>query len=146
MQVYTTGLSAARCAFRTLFSRKPVNVVTFMTLQCRRVQPNRAPADFTFQSRKPSIYCTSKRCLNFTAASRTSKNYYEVLGIPKNASTKQIKNAYFKLAMQHHPDKNQGVLTQRFKDIKEAYDVLSNESSRMQYNNSECSNVLNDSI
>lgn len=65
-----------------------------------------------------------------------------MLGVPRNSSTKQIKDAYFKLAMQHHPDKNQGVLTQRFREIKEAYDILSNESSRMQYNNSECSNVL----
>lgn len=146
MQVYTTGLSAARYAFQTLFSRKPVNVVTFMTLQYRRVQPNCVPTNSTFESRKPSIYCTSKRCLNFTVASRMSKNYYEVLGIPKNASAKQIKEAYFKLAMQHHPDKNQGVLTQRFKEIKEAYDILSNESSRMQYNNSECSNVLNNLV
>lgn len=67
---------------------------------------------------------------------RMPKNLYDVLGVSRNASGKQIKDAYYKLAMKHHPDKNQGKLTERFREIKEAYDVLSNESSRKQYNNS----------
>jgi curved DNA-binding protein CbpA len=67
---------------------------------------------------------------------RASRNYYDVLGVPRDANPKQIKDAYYKLAMKHHPDKNQGVLTKQFRDIKEAYDILSNESSRMKYNNS----------
>lgn len=68
-----------------------------------------------------------------------SKNYYDILGVSRNANPKQIKEAYYKLAMKHHPDKNQGKLTQQFREIKEAYDVLSNESSRMQYNSTNSS-------
>lgn len=78
---------------------------------------------------------TPRRCVNVTASLKASKNYYDVLGVPRDASPKQIKDAYYKLAMKHHPDKNQGILTKQFRDIKEAYDILSNESSRMNYNN-----------
>lgn len=76
---------------------------------------------------------------------RMPKNLYDVLGVSRNASGKQIKDAYYKLAMKHHPDKNQGKLTERFREIKEAYDVLSNESSRKQYNNNSSSNSSNTS-
>lgn len=86
--------------------------------------------------RKKPITVTPKRCVNVTTSLRMSKNYYDVLGVSKNANQKQIKDAYYKLAMKHHPDKNQGKLTQQFREIKEAYDVLGNESSRMKYNNS----------
>jgi len=78
----------------------------------------------------------SKRCINITAVLKMSKNYYDILGIPKSSNQKQIKDAYYKLAMKHHPDKNQGILTQQFREIKEAYDVLGNDSSRMKYDNS----------
>lgn len=66
-----------------------------------------------------------------------SKNHYDVLGVPRNATPKQIKDAYYQLAMKHHPDKNQGKLSDQFRKIKEAYDVLSNEISRMKYDNGE---------
>jgi len=85
--------------------------------------------------RKPTVYFAGRRSVNVTASLGSSKNYYDVLGVPRDANTKQIKDAYYKLAMKHHPDKNQGILTKQFRDIKEAYDVLSNESSRMNYNN-----------
>lgn len=80
------------------------------------------------------IYLAPRRCVNITSSLRASRNYYEVLGVPRDANPKQIKEAYYKLAMKHHPDKNQGILTKQFRDIKEAYDILSNESSRMNYN------------
>lgn len=79
----------------------------------------------------------SKRHLHCTSTLQMSKNHYDVLGISRNANQKQIKDAYYKLAMKYHPDKNQGKLTQQFREIKEAYDVLNNEASRMQYDNSE---------
>jgi len=79
---------------------------------------------------------TSKRCINTSTALGMAKNYYNILGIPENSNQKQIKDAYYKLAMIHHPDKNQGIHTQRFREIKEAYDVLSNDSSRKNYDNS----------
>jgi len=90
---------------------------------------------FIVSRRKPTIYFAPRRCVNVTASLGSSRNYYDILGVPRDASQKQIKAAYYKLAMIHHPDKNQGIHTQQFRDIKEAYDILSNEYSRKNYNN-----------
>ena len=62
------------------------------------------------------------------------RDYYEVLGVPKNAGKGDIKNAYRKLALQYHPDRNksQGA-EERFKEISEAYAVLSDDDKRKQY-------------
>jgi molecular chaperone DnaJ len=63
------------------------------------------------------------------------KNYYEVLGVPENASAKDITKAYRKLARQYHPDANPGneAAESRFKDISAAYDVLGDEAKRKEY-------------
>ena len=63
------------------------------------------------------------------------QNYYETLGIPKTATEAEIKKAYRKLAMQYHPDRNQGDKTaeEKFKQINEAYAVLSDTPKRQQY-------------
>ncbi|KOA21243.1 chaperone protein DnaJ [Clostridium homopropionicum DSM 5847] len=64
-----------------------------------------------------------------------NKNFYDVLGIPKGASEDEIKKAYRKLAMQYHPDRNQGnkEAEEKFKDINEAYQVLSDPQKKAQY-------------
>jgi curved DNA-binding protein len=64
-----------------------------------------------------------------------AKDYYEVLGIKKGASSDDIKKAYRKLAVKYHPDKNPGDKTaeEKFKEINEAYAVLSDPQKKAQY-------------
>jgi len=63
------------------------------------------------------------------------RDYYEVLGVQRDASKDQIKDAYRTLAMQFHPDRNKSPeAEERFKEISEAYAVLSDDQKRQQYN------------
>jgi curved DNA-binding protein len=63
------------------------------------------------------------------------RNYYQILGLPRDASVDEIKKAYRRLARQFHPDVNPGDKTaeDKFKDINEAYDILSDVDKRAQY-------------
>ena len=63
------------------------------------------------------------------------RDYYEVLGVEKNADADTIKKAYRKAAIKYHPDKNPGdkEAEEKFKEAAEAYDVLSNEDKRARY-------------
>jgi len=65
----------------------------------------------------------------------SKKDFYQVLGVDKKASADELKKAYRKLAMQYHPDKNQGnkEAEAKFKEISEAYDVLKDEQKRAAY-------------
>jgi curved DNA-binding protein len=63
-----------------------------------------------------------------------ARDFYEVLGVPKNADQSEIQRAYRKLARQHHPDVNKDPSAEaRFKEISEAYDVLSDPDQRKRY-------------
>jgi curved DNA-binding protein CbpA len=62
-----------------------------------------------------------------------SKDYYKILGIEQNATEKQIKESYFKLAKKHHPDVNDGKTTEMFKEMTNAYDILSDKNKKKQY-------------
>ena len=63
------------------------------------------------------------------------RDYYEVLGIGRNADAKEIKKAYRKLAKKYHPDMNPGdkQAEQKFKEITEAYNVLSDTEKKKLY-------------
>jgi molecular chaperone DnaJ len=65
------------------------------------------------------------------------RDFYDILGVPKNATEEDIKKAYRKLAMKHHPDRNQGdeakKSEEKFKEAKEAYEMLSDAQKRAAY-------------
>ena len=65
-----------------------------------------------------------------------AKDYYQILGLAKNATADQIKKTYRKLAMQYHPDRNPGKedwANEKFKEINEAFSVLGDPEKRRQY-------------
>src|SRR6202022_4667695 len=68
-------------------------------------------------------------------ATTTKKDYYKLLGVPRKASAKDIRTAFRKLARKYHPDLNPGDKSaeEKFKQLQEAYDVLSDSKKRQMY-------------
>ncbi|SVE42143.1 uncharacterized protein METZ01_LOCUS494997, partial [marine metagenome] len=65
----------------------------------------------------------------------SKRDYYDVLGVGRNAKTEELKKAYRKLAMKHHPDRNpdNSSAAEKFKEATEAYEILSDPSRRTSY-------------
>lgn len=72
-----------------------------------------------------------------TSEIKMAKNYYEILGVDKSASQDDIKKAYLKLAKKYHPDLNPGDASagEKLKEVNEAYEVLSDQTKRSNYDN-----------
>ncbi|XP_044310489.1 dnaJ homolog subfamily B member 9 [Varanus komodoensis] len=81
-----------------------------------------------------SVFIFALCILMITELILAAESYYDVLGIPKNASDRQIKKAFHKLAMKYHPDKNKSPGAEaKFREIAEAYETLSDENKRREY-------------
>ena len=62
------------------------------------------------------------------------KNYYEILGVSKDATAEEIKKSYRKLSLEYHPDKNKSG-EEKFKEISEAYSIVGDTAKKIQYDN-----------
>ena len=80
-------------------------------------------------------YTRTIRLFNTTEIHRAATDFYSVLNVPRGSTQAQIKSAYYKLCMEHHPDTNQGCskAQQEFAKISEAYAVLGQVESRRKY-------------
>lgn len=91
---------------------------------------------------RPGVRLTGSKSFSFvctasfhTSASLPKDDYYQILGVPRNASQKDIKKAYYQLAKKYHPDTNKDdpKAKEKFSQLAEAYEVLSDEVKRKQY-------------
>ena len=76
-----------------------------------------------------------------------AKDYYQILGVPRDATEEQVKKAYRDLAMKYHPDRNPGKeewANEKFKEINEAFGVLGNPEKRRQYDQFGTTGNIND--
>ncbi|XP_004534936.1 protein tumorous imaginal discs, mitochondrial isoform X2 [Ceratitis capitata] len=76
-----------------------------------------------------------QRCEIHTSNVLTAKDYYQILGVAKNANSKDIKKAYYQLAKKYHPDTNKSDpdAGKKFQEVSEAYEVLSDDTKRREY-------------
>ena len=105
---------------------------------CRRQSSNPVPRLLVWVV----LSMTSLRFILFADAAASSKSYYDLLGVPKTANQTELKKAYRKQCLKHHPDKGGDEAT--FKEINKAYDVLSDEGKRQVYDTYGEAGISND--
>lgn len=110
----------------------PTHPDIVIRMACERTVRRRGKTRFAaaaVESYNPAFSSTSSE------TNMAQRDYYEILGVQRTASDDEIKRAYRKLAKQFHPDQNKGeaAAEARFKEIQEAYSVLSNKEKRQQY-------------
>src|ERR1019366_6033708 len=83
----------------------------------------------------PSQTINQSRKRETVLATNVKRDYYEVLGVSRTSSDQEIKSAYRKLALQHHPDRNreEPAAEERFKECSEAYAILADSEKRARY-------------
>ncbi|XP_014206155.1 protein tumorous imaginal discs, mitochondrial isoform X2 [Copidosoma floridanum] len=93
---------------------------------CARLRPTKYSVTGTLQS---------YRSFHLSSRVFAKKNYYEILGVSRNSSGKDIKKAYYQLAKKYHPDTNKDDpnASKKFQEVSEAYEVLSDETKRKEY-------------
>jgi len=101
----------------------------------RKVQPISAFAAISIGPRCMRILRGGLPIRGFSALSDfdPAKDYYSILGVNKDATEKELKITYYKLAQKYHPDKTGGKTADKFKEISNAYEVLSDPSKRVQW-------------
>jgi len=84
-------------------------------------------------SRQDRYSYSSTSSFPFLARNEMNRDFYQILGIPRNADSKEIKRAYRRKAKQYHPDVNSGDTTEKFQEINRAYEVLNNIDLKKKY-------------
>ncbi|XP_020294240.1 protein tumorous imaginal discs, mitochondrial-like isoform X2 [Pseudomyrmex gracilis] len=126
-----------------LFGNNKLNKFSYIVLQqcntCRQYVSSVSPTVNGWNRdkvKKNHIGKIFQYCRGIHITNKLSKrNYYEVLGVSKNASAKDIKKAYFQLAKKYHPDTNRDDpdASKKFQEVSEAYEVLSDDTKRKEY-------------
>ncbi|KAL1920212.1 uncharacterized protein VTP21DRAFT_1358 [Calcarisporiella thermophila] len=99
-----------------------INIQKISKGQCRAFAP------------APSIWCEQRRRFHATTPATQRKDPYGVLGVKKDASASDIKKAYYQLAKKYHPDTNKEAgAREKFQEIQEAYEILSDDKKRAQF-------------
>lgn len=130
----SAGLIGAGHNQRTLLAFKGCHFPCFSTLEFERYSS--AGCVGAWACDYASFLAQPTRSRSYSTAPRAStKNYYKILGISSKATQAQIKDAYYRQSMKHHPDKHKGSdkAHELFQEITEAYSILGNHDLRKQY-------------